>query len=54
MKKKKAKSMLICPGCKKPYRPDKTLENVFGIFNIGFKCKYCGYKGPGPIKLVEE
>ena len=51
---KKKKGTLVCPKCRKPYRPDKTLENVFGIFPFGFKCKWCGYKGPGPIKLVKE
>lgn len=51
---KKKKSILVCPNCGKAYRPDKDLVNVFGIFNVGFKCKYCGYKGAGPIKLVEE
>ena len=48
------KSILVCPKCLKPYRPDRTLTNVFGMFNLGFKCKYCGYAGAGPIKLVKE
>jgi len=51
---KEEKSVLVCPKCIKPYRPDKTLTNVFGIFPLGFKCKYCGYSGAGPIKLVKE
>lgn len=46
--------ILVCPGCFKPYRPAKTLGNAFGIFAIGFKCKYCGYAGAGPIKLNEK
>ncbi len=50
----KEKSVLVCPKCLKPYRPDKTLMNMFGIFAYGFKCKYCGYSGAGPIKLVKE
>lgn len=50
----KEKSILVCPKCLKPYRPDKTLINLFGIFAYGFKCKYCGYSGAGPIKLVKE
>ena len=50
----KEKSVLVCPKCLKPYRPDKTLTNVFGIFPYGFKCKWCGYSGAGPIKLVKE
>ena len=50
----KAKGPLICPKCLNPYRPAKTMENLFGIFNLGwFECKYCGYKGV-PIKLVKE
>lgn len=48
------KSVLVCPKCLKPYRPDKTLTNVFGMFNIGFKCKYCNHEGVGPIKLVRR
>lgn len=50
----KAKGPLVCPKCLKPYRPAKTIENLFGMFNPGwFECKYCGYKGV-PIKLVKE
>ncbi len=54
MKKEQEKSILVCPKCLKPYRPDKTLTNVFGMFNIGFKCKYCNHEGVGPIKLVRR
>jgi len=47
-------SIQICPKCLKPYRPDKSVNNAFGIFAIGFKCKYCKYEGPGPIKMEEK
>lgn len=50
----KEESILVCPSCMKPYQPDKALTNMFGIFNVGFKCKHCGYSGAGPIKLVKE
>lgn len=53
MVEKKEKSVLVCPKCLKPYRPDKTFTNIFGMFNIGFKCKYCNHEGAGPIKLVK-
>ncbi|GEM_PF-6606055 len=50
----KEKSALVCPKCLKPYKPAKTLVNLFGVFNYGFKCKWCGYEGIGPIKLVKK
>jgi predicted nucleic acid-binding Zn ribbon protein len=50
----KEKSILVCPKCLKPYRPDKTLTNLFGIAPFGFKCKNCGYNGAGPIKLEKK
>ena len=48
------KSILVCPKCLKPYRPDKTPTNLFGMVPFGFKCKYCGYNGAGPIKLEKK
>ncbi|MFH0986740.1 MAG: hypothetical protein V1911_01685 [Candidatus Micrarchaeota archaeon] len=53
-RKKKEISMLACPKCFEPYKPDKQVSNLFGISAYGFKCKKCGYDGAGPIKLVKE
>jgi len=50
----KKKFIQVCPKCGKPYSPDKTSQNAFGIFAFGFKCKHCKYQGPGPIKIARE
>ena len=53
---KKSKGVLVCPKCFKPYRPAADTISRSGLlgFTGKFKCKWCGYSGPGPIKLVEE
>jgi RNase P subunit RPR2 len=43
----------ICPKCKKPFAPGKSLANWFGIIPLGQKCRFCGYAG-GPIRVKEE
>ena len=51
--KKEEKFVQICPSCKKPFRPAKTVSNLFGIIPLSWKCKECGFTG-GPIKVKEK
>ena len=48
------KRIQACPACGKPYRPDKSTKNIFGVAAYGFKCKHCKYEGPGPLVFTEK